>query len=130
MNKIALVTGATSGIGRATALLLARHGYDIIATGRRTDRLQELESEITGARVLTLVFDVRHRIKVKEAIAGLPADWQGIDVLVNNAGNAHGLAPIQSGDEEDWEMMLDINVKGLLYVSKEIIPLMINRQRG
>ena len=130
MNKIALVTGATSGIGRATALLLARHGFDIIATGRRTDRLRELESEITGARVLTLAFDVRHRAKVKEAIASLPAEWQGIDVLVNNAGNAHGLAPIQSGDEQDWEMMLDINVKGVLYVSKEIIPLMISRQRG
>jgi 3-hydroxy acid dehydrogenase / malonic semialdehyde reductase len=130
MNKIALVTGATSGIGRATALLLARNGFDIIATGRRSDRLRDLESEITQARVITLEFDVRDKAKVKEAIGSLPADWRQIDVLVNNAGNAHGLAPIQSGDEQDWEMMLDINVKGLLYVSKEVIPLMISRRQG
>jgi 3-hydroxy acid dehydrogenase / malonic semialdehyde reductase len=130
MNKIALVTGATSGIGRATALLLARNGFDIIATGRRSDRLRDLESEITQARVITLEFDVRDKAKVKEAIGNLPADWRQIDVLVNNAGNAHGLAPIQSGDEQDWEMMLDINVKGLLYVSKEVIPLMISRRQG
>jgi 3-hydroxy acid dehydrogenase / malonic semialdehyde reductase len=130
MNKIALVTGATSGIGRATALLLARNGFDIIATGRRSDRLRDLESEITQTRVITLEFDVRDKAKVKEAIGSLPADWRQIDVLVNNAGNAHGLAPIQSGDEQDWEMMLDINVKGLLYVSKEVIPLMISRRQG
>ncbi|KAA5549533.1 SDR family NAD(P)-dependent oxidoreductase [Adhaeribacter rhizoryzae] len=130
MNKIALITGATSGIGRATALLLAQNGFDIIATGRRADRLQELETQITTARILTLEFDVRDKVKVKEAISSLPEDWRQIDVLVNNAGNAHGLAPIQSGDEQDWEMMLDINVKGLLYVSKEIIPLMISRQQG
>ncbi|MDB5260790.1 MAG: malonic semialdehyde reductase [Adhaeribacter sp.] len=130
MNKIALITGATSGIGRATARLLVRHGFDIIATGRRTDRLRELETEITGARVLTLAFDVRDKASVKAAISSLPADWQQIDVLLNNAGNAHGLSPIQSGDEQDWEMMLDINVKGLLYVSKEVIPLMIGRQQG
>jgi len=130
MNKIALITGATSGIGRATALLLAQNGFDIIATGRREERLQELESQITTARVLTLAFDVRDKVKVKEAFASLPEDWRQIDVLVNNAGNAHGLAPIQSGDEQDWEMMLDINVKGLLYVSKEIIPFMISRKQG
>ncbi|MGV3586725.1 MAG: SDR family NAD(P)-dependent oxidoreductase [Adhaeribacter sp.] len=130
MNKIALITGATSGIGMATALLLAQNGFDIIATGRRADRLQELESQITTARILTLEFDVRDKVKVKEAFASLPEDWRQINVLVNNAGNAHGLAPIQSGDEQDWEMMLDINVKGLLYVSKEIIPLMISRKQG
>jgi len=130
MNKIAFITGATSGIGRATALLLAQHNFDIIATGRRAERLQELETQITNVRVKTLVFDVRDKAAVKAAIAGLPEDWKNIDVLLNNAGNAHGLSPIQSGDEQDWEMMLDINVKGLLYVSKEIMPLMINRKKG
>ena len=130
MNKIAFITGATSGIGRATALLLAQNGFDIIATGRRAERLEELKSQITTARVLTLEFDVRDKAKVKEIISTLPEDWRQIDVLLNNAGNAHGLAPIQSGDEQDWEMMLDINVKGLLYVSKEVIPLMIKRQQG
>ena len=130
MNKIAFITGATSGIGRATALLLAQHHFDIIATGRRTERLQELEAQITNVRVKTLAFDVRDKAAVKAAIAGLPDDWKNIDVLLNNAGNAHGLSPIQNGDEQDWEMMLDINVKGLLYVSKEIMPLMINRKKG
>ena len=130
MAKIALITGATSGIGRATALLLAQHGYDIIATGRRTERLAELEKQITTARVKTLAFDVRDKETVKAAIAGLPEDWRNIDVLLNNAGNAHGLSPIQSGDEKDWEMMLDINVKGLLYVSQEVMPFMISRKRG
>lgn len=130
MNKIAFITGATSGIGRATALLLAQNGFDIIATGRRTERLEELKSQITTARVLTLEFDVRDKAKVKEVISTLPENWQQIDVLLNNAGNAHGLTPIQNGDEQDWEMMLDINVKGLLYVSKEVMPLMIKRQQG
>ena len=130
MNKIAFITGATSGIGRATALLLAQHNFDIIATGRRTERLQELEAQIKNVRVKTLTFDVRDKAAVKTAIAELPSDWKNIDVLLNNAGNAHGLGPIQNGDEQDWEMMLDINVKGLLYVSKEIIPLMINQQKG
>ena len=130
MAKIAFITGATSGIGRATALLLAQNGFDIIATGRRTQRLEELAAEITMARVLPLTFDVRDKSQVKAAIAGLPPEWQQVDVLVNNAGNAHGLAPIQDGDAQDWEMMLDINVKGLLYVSQEIIPHMISRGQG
>lgn len=130
MAKIAFITGATSGIGRATALLLAQHGFDIIAAGRRTQRLQELEAKITTSRILCLNFDVRDKAQVKEAIAGLPPEWQQVDVLINNAGNAHGLAPIQDGNEQDWDMMLDINVKGLLYVSKEIIPFMISRQQG
>jgi len=130
MNKIAFITGATSGIGRATALLLAQYHFDIIATGRRIERLQDLEAQITNVRVKTLAFDVRDKAAVKAAIAGLPDDWKNIDVLLNNAGNAHGLSPIQNGDEQDWEMMLDINVKGLIYVSKEIMPLMINRKKG
>lgn len=127
--KIAFITGATSGIGRAAAVALARAGYAIIATGRRADRLTELQREINQP-MQTLSFDVRDKAAVQAAVAGLPAEWQQIDVLLNNAGNAHGLAPIQSGDAHDWELMLDINVKGLLYVSQEIIPLMIARQAG
>jgi NADP-dependent 3-hydroxy acid dehydrogenase YdfG len=130
MNKIAFITGATSGIGRATALLLAQNGFDIIVAGRRAERLQELEALVTHVRVKTLLFDVRDKVAVKAAVASLPADWQQIDVLVNNAGNAHGLSAIQDGDEDDWDMMLDINVKGLLYVSKAIMPLMISRRKG
>jgi NADP-dependent 3-hydroxy acid dehydrogenase YdfG len=130
MNKIAFITGATSGIGRATALLLARNGFDIIATGRREERLQELAAAITQVRVITLAFDVRDKAAVQAAVAGLPDDWRQIDVLVNNAGNAHGLSAIQDGAEEDWDRMLDINVKGLLYVSKAIMPLMVARKKG
>jgi 3-hydroxy acid dehydrogenase / malonic semialdehyde reductase len=130
MNKIAFITGATSGIGRATALLLAQNGFDIIAAGRRAERLQELEAAITQVRVKTLAFDVRDKEAVQTAVASLPEDWRQIDVLINNAGNAHGLSPIQNGEEADWEMMLDINVKGLLYVSKAIMPFMIARKKG
>lgn len=129
MRKIAFITGATSGIGWATAVALAKVGYHIIATGRRADRLAALQRAISQP-IVPLQFDVRDKAAVKTAIAGLPTEWQQIDVLLNNAGNAHGLAPIQEGDELDWEMMLDINVKGLLYVSKEIIPMMIKRQTG
>lgn len=130
MNKIAFITGATSGIGRATALLLARNGYDIIAAGRRQQRLEDLHAAITQVRVKTLLFDVRDQAAVQAAVDSLPEDWRQIDVLLNNAGNAHGLAPIQDGEVADWDMMLDINVKGLLYVSKAIMPLMIARQQG
>ncbi|SIQ49278.1 SDR family NAD(P)-dependent oxidoreductase [Pontibacter lucknowensis] len=130
MARIALVTGATSGIGRATAFALAKAGYHIIATGRRTERLQELKEQITEVPVYTLAFDVRDREAVQEAISSLPADWKGIDVLVNNAGNAHGLAPVQSGNIADWDAMLDINVKGLLYVTHAVLPLMLNRKKG
>ncbi|MBF8961934.1 SDR family NAD(P)-dependent oxidoreductase [Pontibacter sp. FD36] len=130
MARIALVTGATSGIGRATAFALAKAGYHIIATGRRAERLQELKEQITEVPVHTLAFDVRDREAVQEAISSLPADWKGIDVLVNNAGNAHGLAPVQSGNIADWDAMLDINVKGLLYVTHAVLPLMLNRKKG
>ncbi|HEY4650842.1 MAG TPA: SDR family NAD(P)-dependent oxidoreductase [Pontibacter sp.] len=131
MTKIALVTGATSGIGRATAIALAKQGYRIIATGRRKERLEELQQELEGTTtVLPLLFDVRNKEAVQFAIASLPAEWQQIDVLVNNAGNAHGLAPIQEGSLEDWDAMLDINVKGLLYVSHAVIPFMQQQGRG
>lgn len=130
MARIALVTGATSGIGRATAVALAKAGYHIIATGRRTERLQELQQQITEVPVHTLTFDVRDREAVQQAISSLPDDWKGIDVLVNNAGNAHGLAPVQSGTLNDWDAMLDINVKGLLYVTHAVLPLMLQRKQG
>lgn len=130
-NKIALITGATSGIGKASAITLAKMGYDIIATGRRKDRLDELEKEMpSGVRFLPLVFDVRDREKVGEILGNLPADWANVDVLINNAGNAHGLDPIQTGNLDDWDAMMDINVKGLLYVSKAIIPGMTERKSG
>jgi 3-hydroxy acid dehydrogenase/malonic semialdehyde reductase len=130
-NKIALITGATSGIGKACTLTLAKMGFDIIATGRREDRLEDLGKELTlGVRFLPLVFDVREREKVGEMLGTLPAEWSDIDVLINNAGNAHGMDPIQIGSLDDWDAMLDINVKGLLYVSKAIIPGMTERKSG
>ena len=130
-TKIALITGATSGIGKASAITLAKMGYDIIATGRRKDRLDELETELpAGVRYYPLVFDVRDREKVGEILGNLPADWAAVDVLINNAGNAHGLDPIQTGSLDDWDAMMDINVKGLLYVSKAIIPGMTERKSG
>ncbi|WP_226388677.1 SDR family NAD(P)-dependent oxidoreductase [Penaeicola halotolerans] len=131
MRKIALVTGATSGIGYATALTLSQNGYDIIACGRRAERLDQLAKAIDeSADILPLVFDVSDREAVFKSIEGLPDRWRPIDVLVNNAGNAHGLSPIQDGSVDDWEQMIDINVKGLLYVSKAVIPQMVNRRSG
>jgi len=129
MSKIALVTGASSGIGRATAIKLAESGYDLIICGRREERLDALSQQV---RVKThqLLFDVRDNDAVKEAIDGLPAEWTAIDVLVNNAGNAHGLGKIQEGNVDDWDAMIDINVKGLLYVTKAIVPGMVKRGKG
>jgi NADP-dependent 3-hydroxy acid dehydrogenase YdfG len=130
-RKIALVTGATSGIGKATAIALARLGYDIIATGRRQDRLSVLSKELPqGTRLLTLQFDVRDKEAVFEKLGDLPEEWKNVDVLINNAGNAHGFDPIQKGSIDDWDAMMDINVKGLLYVSKAIIPGMTERNAG
>jgi 3-hydroxy acid dehydrogenase / malonic semialdehyde reductase len=130
-KKIALVTGATSGIGRATAITLAKMGYDLIATGRRVERLEELKAQLPKeVGFLPLVFDVRDRSDVLSVLSNLPPNWKKIDILVNNAGNAHGLDPIQTGDLDDWDAMIDINVKGLLYVSKAIIPGMCERRSG
>lgn len=130
-KRIAFVTGATSGIGEATARLLAASNFDLILCGRRQDRLEKLTRELSvTTRVTSLSFDIRNYDDVKRSIASLPADWKDIDVLVNNAGNAHGLDPIQSGDVADWDAMIDINVKGLLYVSREILPGMVARGRG
>lgn len=130
-KKIALVTGATSGIGRATALTLAKMGYDLIATGRREDRLEDLRAQLPkGIDFLPLIFDVRDRDQVQNLLGSIPSNWKNIDILVNNAGNAHGLDPIQTGSLDDWDAMIDINVKGLLYVSKAIIPGMCERKSG
>jgi NADP-dependent 3-hydroxy acid dehydrogenase YdfG len=129
-KRIALITGATSGIGEATARLLSKNNFNLILCGRRIDRLTKLQSELVNTKVTTLEFDVRNREEVTRVIKSLPAEWQDIDVLINNAGNAHGLAPIQTGDVEDWDAMIDINVKGLLYVSREIIPRMTERKQG
>lgn len=131
MEKIALVTGATSGIGKATALKLAEAGYSVIITGRRWHLLAELEKQlIQKSRVLALSFDVSNNEEVNHAIDKLPEEWKNIELLVNNAGLAAGLSSIQNGDIEDWEKMIDTNVKGLLYVTKKIIPMMISHKRG
>jgi len=130
-KRIVLITGATAGIGEATARLLAKNDFKLIICGRRQDRLNALQSELQKlTEVTTLTFDVRNQSEVERAITSLPADWKKVDVLINNAGNAHGFDPIQTGKLEDWDAMMDINVKGLLYVSKEIIPGMTERQSG
>lgn len=129
--KIALITGATSGIGLATAELLAKQNFQLILCGRRTELLEELATRLSAYTIVhTLAFDVRRREEVEQAIKSLPTEWQNIDLLLNNAGNAHGLSPIQDGDIDDWDMMIDLNVKGLLYVSKAILPAMIARRQG
>lgn len=129
MKKIACVTGASSGIGRETALILAENGFKLILCGRRKDRLEVLQNEISVDSEI-LIFDVRELDQVRSAFASLPAEWQYIDVLINNAGNAHGLSPIQDGDIADWDAMMHGNVNGLLYVSKSVIPSMITRKKG
>lgn len=133
MKKIALITGATSGIGKATAVALAAGDYNLIITGRREDRLQELKAKLGvayKADVLVLCFDIRDREAVDAAVASIPEAWRAIDVLVNNAGLAVGLSPIQEGLIDDWERMIDTNIKGLLYVTHAIAPLMTARGRG
>lgn len=131
MTKTALITGATSGIGRATAHEFAKQGIRLIICGRRQDRLetiQEALSKLTEVHILN--FDVRDKTAVFSAIESLPKDFKHIDILVNNAGNAHGLDPIHEGSLDDWDAMMDINVKGLLYVSKAVIPQMTERNSG
>ena len=124
MEKTAFITGASSGIGRATAVALAKSGFQLVVTGRRRERLDALAQELAPTPVHVLTFDVRDRSAVEAAVAGLPAEFAHIDVLINNAGNAHGLAPIQDGDPADWDAMFDGNVKGLLYVSRAVLPRM------
>ena len=132
-QKIALITGATAGIGYETALILAQNNYNLILTGRREERLdaikQQIESDF-GCEVLTLNFDIRKRTETEEALNSIPEKWKAIDLLINNAGLAAGLAPVNSADVDDWETMIDTNVKGLLYASRIITPWMIERQTG
>ena len=130
-KKTALITGATSGIGRASAIELAKNGVNLIICGRRQERLVNLQIELNDfALIHTLNFDLRNKDQVFEAIKSLPEEFSNIDILINNAGNAHGLDPIDKGSVDDWDSMLDINVKGLLYVSKAIIPQMTKRRSG
>lgn len=130
---LVLVTGATSGIGRSTAEIFAKNGYNVIITGRRTDRLKEVESSLSkkhNVKVLSLCFDVRKQNEVKKHIEALEGDWKQIDVLVNNAGLAAGLSAIQDGDIDHWERMIDTNIKGLLYVTRHVSKLMIANGKG
>lgn len=131
MTRTALITGATSGIGKATAIAFANTGINLILCGRRNTELETLAGELNSlVKVMTLNFDVRNYEQVKESIDSLPTDFLQIDILINNAGNAHGLEPIHEGSIEDWDAMIDINVKGLLYVSKCVIPQMIEKKAG
>ena len=131
MTKTALITGATSGIGHATAFEFAKNGIRLVLCGRRLERLhtvQDALSKLTDVHILN--FDVSNKTETFKAIESIPENFKNIDILINNAGNAHGLDPINDGDTDDWDAMMDINVKGLLYVSKAIIPQMTERQSG
>ena len=133
MDKITLITGATSGIGEATALLLAQNNYNLILTGRRTERLTLLKEKIlleTNVEVMTLNFDIRNFDETKTAIDNLPEQWSKIDVLINNAGLAVGYNTIQDGVVDDWERMIDTNIKGLLYITRLVSPIMVERSKG
>lgn len=131
MTPTALITGATSGIGLATANAFAKLNYRLILCGRRQDRLDELQQTLSQqSECHSLTFDVRDRAAVETALASLPDEWKTIDILINNAGNAHGMGPIHEGDVDDWDAMIDGNVKGLLYVSKAVSPGMVERGRG
>lgn len=131
MKKTVFITGATSGIGKATAMLLATKNIRLIICGRRKERLLKLKEQLeTLTEVYTLNFDVRDKVAVSKAMDSLPEEFGHIDILINNAGNAHGLDPIEKGSLADWDAMLDINVKGLLYVSKAILPQMVERKSG
>jgi len=133
MAKIALITGATSGIGEATAELFAREGYNLVLTGRRQDRLEKLAARLNkkyNNEIAVSQFDVRHRTEVVDNLEGLPAKWKKVNVLVNNAGLSQGLDPIDKGSYDDWDTMIDTNVKGLLYVSKVVANWMISNGHG
>ncbi|MCE7042199.1 SDR family NAD(P)-dependent oxidoreductase [Dyadobacter sp. CY312] len=131
MSRIALITGATSGIGKATAEAFAASGINLILCGRRQERLDELAGVLASkVEVTTLLFDVRDKGSVLAMIGSLSDQWKNIDILINNAGNAHGMGSLDEGDTDDWDAMIDGNVKGLLYVSKAIIPLMLEQGKG
>jgi NADP-dependent 3-hydroxy acid dehydrogenase YdfG len=132
MEKTIMITGATAGFGRATAVKFAKHRFNVIITGRRKERLGEVEKELVSyyVNVLALNFDVRKKEEVDSAINNLPGEWKNIDILVNNAGLAVGLSHINDGDTDDWDRMIDTNVKGLLYVTRAVAPLMVARNTG
>lgn len=133
MAKIAIITGATAGIGEACALLFAREGFDLILTGRRKDRLETLAADINrqyNVRVAISSFDVRNRQEVLDNLEQLPPEWKKVDVLINNAGLSQGLDPIQNGNFDDWDTMIDTNIKGLLYVSKVVSNWMVTHGHG
>jgi NADP-dependent 3-hydroxy acid dehydrogenase YdfG len=132
MDKIIMITGATAGFGRATAIKFAQNGYKVIITGRRKERLDDLENELLtlGVKVLPLNFDVRKRFEVEDTIGALTDEWKKIDILVNNAGLAVGMDHIDKGNIDDWDRMMDTNVKGLLYVTRAVAPLMVARKAG
>lgn len=132
-QKIALITGATAGIGYETALLLAQNNYNLILTGRRNERLESIKMMLEstpGCKILTLNFDIRSRTETETALNSIPKEWRAIDLLVNNAGLAAGLAPVNSADVDDWDAMIDTNVKGLLYATRIVSPWMIERKTG
>lgn len=131
MRKTALITGASSGIGRATARIFADNGINLIICGRRKEQLEKLQKQLRAkVDIHVLDFDIRDKSAVFKAYDSLPEEFSKIDILINNAGNAHGLSPIDQGDIDDWDAMMDINVKGLLYISKAIIPSMIKNNTG
>ena len=133
MTKIALITGATSGIGRACAYTFAKNNHDLIITGRRKDRLEQISKELNseyGINVLPLAFDIRNKSEVVDAITSLSAQWQQIDILINNAGLAVGLNTIQNGEIDDWDRMIDTNIKGLLYISRSVLPFFVKQKKG
>ena len=131
MKQTAFITGATSGIGKATATIFAKNNIRLILCGRRIEKLKELEKELgTYTDVTTLSFDVSKREDVKNAVNSLPENFKKIDILINNAGNAHGLSSIQEGNIDDWDAMIDSNVKGVLYVTKAVVPQMVERNNG
>jgi len=133
MAKIALITGATSGIGEACAHLFAREGYKVVLTGRRLDRLEKIAKKVNAKHSVEVAyydFDVRDREQVIKTLEGMPASWKKVDVLINSAGLSQGLDPIQNGSYEDWDTMIDTNIKGLLNVTKVVSNWMVERKKG
>lgn len=133
MTKNAIITGASAGIGRACANILAKNGYDLIITGRRAERLEKACAEIEeqyGSKAHSLSFDIRNRAEVEDAVVKMKDLMDHVDVLVNNAGLAAGLNQLRNGDPDDWDQMIDTNIKGLLYISRQIIPWMVDHGSG
>ena len=132
-QKIALITGATAGIGHETAFILAQNNFNLILTGRRKERLEKIKMQLESnfnCKVLILNFDIRKRVEVENALTSLPEEWKAIDVLINNAGLAAGVGPVNSADTDDWENMIDTNIKGLLYTTRIVSPWMVKRHSG